>query len=269
MKKNFVFPAIEYRKTENMISGISTIPPSVNHAYMRIERKGIPVVILTEESRSYKQKLIRQLKRDIPFGDDFQPLSRKWLITGTVFYKTMRSDIDNFKKLFYDALFEAIGGNDNLLFFESWRKDIDKDNPRIVFELIPLEEPWPTLHMPDHAERVMIVTPIPPSVNHMYNGTKLTQKAKDFKDYVSLLMSEKRALIRDYDKRYYSIVGDVYFNRHNADLDNIKKALYDAVFYALGCPDSRILFECFKKHIDTTNPRVELYLQPLEEERIC
>lgn len=118
------------------------IPPSVN-GYWRTFRKR---QILSEKGREYRG-IIRAL---LALNKCYSPVDCRLAVNITYYFRdNRRRDIDNFAKAILDNLQAGKHEPDNLgLFLDDSQIDtllqvrasIDRDNPRAVVELIPIED---------------------------------------------------------------------------------------------------------------------------------
>jgi crossover junction endodeoxyribonuclease RusA len=118
------------------------------------------------------------------------------------------------------------------------------------------------------ASRVVLVLPLPPSVNGYWRSVPATrnhrarvlisEEGRRFKDRCRLaaIAQCRTPLTGD-----LSITATVYFRDHRRDLDNVFKPLLDALQGAAYANDRQIVHLDFRKALDKARPRVELTIQ--------
>ena len=129
-----------------------------------------------------------------------------------------------------------------------------------------------------------LTLPLPTSINALYiNKATYNPKTKKYVPTGERILSKEgqntKALIRkqtkqqmknqtwdfDYTKENYIYMDTViYFNRKGRDDNNIYKLLCDSLEGIVYDNDSRVLIRTEKILYDTENPRVEVYVHPVE-----
>lgn len=110
----------------DVVSFVLPIPPSVNHMYRRYRNK----VVLTDEARNWKEAahLIALAACDAPFEGAVVAV---W----EFYFPNRRHDASNCIKALEDALQGAAYINDRQIVEGTYRKFIDRDNPRVEVAL--------------------------------------------------------------------------------------------------------------------------------------
>ena len=120
-----------------------------------------------------------------------------------------------------------------------------------------------------------LILPVPPSINHQYatvNGRRLLSAVgRGYKGLISrrilvcLSQSPHRAvLLGSLRDHALSLSIRFYFSSPlRRDLDGGLKIAQDAICEALGINDNRISEIYLFKHVDKSQPRIEVFLRPL------
>lgn len=116
----------------------------------------------------------------------------------------------------------------------------------------------------------LTLTPVPPSVNHLYKMTcrgnfasmYKTQEAKDIQETYGWLIKQQT---RDFYLGPISLDITVYFgdNRRH-DIDNVNKILFDSLTGVIIEDDSQVLDLTIRKRLDKENPRVEMIIRDIK-----
>lgn len=121
---------------------------------------------------------------------------------------------------------------------------------------------------------VSLTLPVPPSVNHQYatvNGRRLISSAgRAYKAQVGQLVwlklaqsTHRAALLTRLQSEWLALSIRFYFTSAlRRDVDGGLKIAQDALCEGLGVNDNRIVETHLYKHIDKSNPRIEVYLTP-------
>jgi crossover junction endodeoxyribonuclease RusA len=126
------------------------------------------------------------------------------------------------------------------------------------------------------AQELALILPVPPSINHQYatvNGRRLLSAVgRGYKGLISrrilvcLSQSPHRAaLLGSLRDHALSLSIRFYFSSPlRRDLDGGLKIAQDAICEALGINDNRISEIYLFKHLDKSQPRMEVSLRPLQ-----
>lgn len=112
----------------------------------------------------------------------------------------------------------------------------------------------------------LTLTPLPPSVNHMYGRTRTgktykTKEAKDIQEAYGWLTKQQT---RDFYLTPISLELIAYFaDNRKHDIDNILKATQDSLTGVLWEDDSQIIDLHVMKRWDKENPRLELIIREI------
>jgi crossover junction endodeoxyribonuclease RusA len=129
-------------------------------------------------------------------------------------------------------------------------------------------------HPPTGNNAVTLTLPVPPSVNHQYatvNGRRLISSAgRAYKAQVGQLVwlklaqsTHRAALLTRLQSEWLALSIRFYFTSAlRRDVDGGLKIAQDALCEGLGINDNRIVETHLYKHIDKSNPRIEVYLTP-------
>ena len=144
---------------------------------------------------------------------------------------------------------------------------------RVTSGPLTLATTWTTSHPPSVTpERLTITLPVPPSINHQYatvNGRRLLSSAgRAYKTQVGQLLwlafiqSPSRLALQDRLRSEPLVISIRFFfaSSLRRDLDGGLKITQDAVCDGLGINDNRIVETHLYKHVDKTNPRIEVSL---------
>lgn len=109
-------------------------PKSTQHIY-KIACRPYPSIYMSAEGKAIKEDYAWQCKSQWK-----RPLiNAPFRIEVVLFHKTKRKqDVDNFNKLFFDAMTLTVWEDDNLIQEMNIRKDYDPKNPRIEITLYDL-----------------------------------------------------------------------------------------------------------------------------------
>lgn len=111
-------------------------PKSTQHIY-KIACRPYPSIYMSSEGRAIKEDYAWQCK-----SQWHRPLlDEPFRIEVVLFHKTRRKqDIDNFNKLYFDAMTRTVWEDDNLIHEMNIRKEYDPKNPRIEVTLYDLQQ---------------------------------------------------------------------------------------------------------------------------------
>lgn len=110
--------------------------------------------------------------------------------------------------------------------------------------------------------------PLPPSVNHLYATVRgrrvLSAEGRAYKRDVHLYIGQMALSGRPEwaDDVTFTVSCHYYFKNRRRDLDGGHKILQDAIFEAWHINDRRVHEIHLYRHIDKTNPRVEVDVLP-------
>lgn len=108
------------------------IPPSANRYWRNFRGR----VVVSSEAKEYKS-LAFYLAREQAGEEEAFTVPVK--ITSRFYFAANRGDMPNYTKVLYDALEGIAFINDKLIFEEHNFRLLDKRNPRVEIEIIPLE----------------------------------------------------------------------------------------------------------------------------------
>ena len=133
----------------------------------------------------------------------------------------------------------------------------------------------PALHTADLEMRSIALTlPVPPSINHQYatvNGRRLlSSTGRSYKAQVGQIVwlalttsPDRAALLSHLQSACLALSIRFYFTSAlRRDVDGGLKIAQDALCEGLGLNDNRIVETHLYKHVDRTNPRIEVLLGP-------
>jgi len=146
------------------------------------------------------------------------------------------------------------------------------------------KSPRPPLHIPAAAatitaDRLCITLPVPPSINHQYatvNGRRVLSSAgRSYKLHVGqqLLLAlsrspQKQALMQRLRTEPLALSIRFFFTSPlRRDVDGGLKIAQDALCEGIGLNDNRIVETHLYKDLDSTNPRIEVWLS-LADQRV-
>jgi crossover junction endodeoxyribonuclease RusA len=136
------------------------------------------------------------------------------------------------------------------------------------------------MDQPSPMQKLALVLPLPPSINHQYatvHGRRVLSRAgRDFKVLVAETVENWLARHEDaaavaavFQRHYLSLTIIFYFaTALRRDLDGGLKIAQDALCEALGTNDNLVVEICLSKRVDRLNPRIEVFLTPLPLESI-
>lgn len=139
-------PAIQ--KSAPFFSGRMALPPSVNHSYKPIVRRGVPATVGDPDLHAFKEHAAWELKLSsvdwhvvnaIKASDKASGKAKRHvpLVVRVKFYfETMwRRDLDGGVKAAVDAVFSYLGLNDNLIVHMCLSKEENRVDPHVEVEV--------------------------------------------------------------------------------------------------------------------------------------
>ena len=112
---------------------------------------------------------------------------------------------------------------------------------------------------------ITLTLPLPPSANRNWKASgSRVYKSVEASQYQHDVRWECRAAGIDPLQGKVAVIIDAYFTHTRSDLDNVTKVLFDALNGFVWQDDRQVYQMCLTKHIDRSNPRIELQVMEIE-----
>lgn len=131
-------------------------------------------------------------------------------------------------------------------------------------------------------DRIKLISPIPPSVNHYlsyraiikngrpmamsYKTPEAVKYQKDFREYIIKEVGNQDYNLEPNSKRHFYVDAIFYFDRVDKDANNYFKCLLDAITdtQLIWLDDNVVCERVQRIYYDSSNPRIELDIYPVD-----